>query len=774
MLFSAAIVAYGKRPVKRHGIDALPPESINPSHCKWSTVYIDNPAQNNTMGGRNVVFSEGERMKLSRRDYLFDNICARYLLDEDTGAVSLVLLPAGKTADAYDERRTWLKVPELVRIGMDFEAWHVGSLVHLAIRGDAQSKGAGATLKYGASTAKLRFSSQERTDDTVTTVLRSDDGARVTHRLTWLGRSFRVETTFHNDAEKPVTLELLTSFSLDNLSPWNTSAERRLRLHRFRGGWSMEGQHICEDVEELNLSMPWTYAFPESERFGGIGSHPVKRYFPTCAVEDPDAGVYWGAALSVAGSWQMELSRDCDCFSLSGGLGDGEFAGWCKTVAPGEAFSAPAAYLSVGEDLDTVCRDLYEHLEQRTALQPASEETLPVIFNEWCTTWGNPSHERMLSLADTLAGTNVKYLVIDAGWTNVIPNSFGQGGNGDWDYCKERFPGGLLATSRALRDKGFLLGVWFEFEVTTKGARVYEKEFDHLHLTRGGEVINTGGDRSFWDFRKPEVIAYLREKVIDFLRENEISYMKVDYNGSIGAGCDGGDSFADGLEQQMQAVLAFFDLLRSELPDLVIESCASGGHRLAHPFLERCAMASFSDAHEGHEIPVLAARIHRLIPPRQSQIWSVLNGFQPMQEIGYRLASGFLGRLCLSGGIDGLNEAQMALVRSALCLYEKAATILKTGETTVLGEGSRYLRALTGWQVTLRQSGGKLLAVIHTFEGAPERFCAELPEGDWRVADIVSDTLAVSVEDGQIKVEKTAPFCGAAVLLEQKGDTKHE
>lgn len=709
---------------------------------------------------------------MKRLDHYFETVLARYLLDENTGAISLTLLPAGQTEDAYDERRTWLKVPELVRIGMDFPAWHVGRLVHLAIRGDAQSKGAGSTLKYGASTEKLRFSAQARKGDTVTTVLRSDDGAQVTHNLTWLGESFRVETSFQNTSETPVTLELLTSFSLDNLSPWNTSAERKLRLHRFRGGWSMEGLHTAQDVEELNLSMPWTYAFCESERFGGIGSHPVKRWFPTCAVEDPEAGIFWGAALSVAGSWQIELSRDCDCFSLSGGLGDGEFVGWCKTVAPGETFTAPGAYVSVGRDLDAVCRALYGFLERKADTQPKSEQNLPVIFNEWCTTWGNPSHERMLSLAATLAGTPVKYIVIDAGWTNVIPNSFGQGGNGDWEYAKDRFPGGLLATSRALREKGFLMGVWFEFEVTTQGARVYEKEYDVLHLTRGGKVINNGGDRTFWDFRKPEVIAYLREKVIDFLRDNEISYLKVDYNGSIGAGCDGGDSHADGLEQQMQAVLAFFDLLRQELPELVIESCASGGHRLTIPFLERCAMTSFSDAHEGHEIPVLAALLHRLAPPRQLQIWAVLNGFQQIAEIGYRLASGFLGRLCLSGGIDGLDEGQMVFVRSALSLYEKAAPIIKSGETTVQGTGSRYLRALTGWQVTLRESGNRLLAVVHTFDEVPESFCAALPAGDWRIADVVSDTMNVTLEAGQLYVEQAEPFRGAMVLLEKEENRK--
>lgn len=710
------------------------------------------------------IRTENAAMKLKRFDYTFDAITARYLLDEQTGEISLVLLPEKQRQDAYDHHRTWLRVPELVRIDMDGRAWHVGNLVHLAIQGDAQGNGAGNTLKYGASTKNLRFCSQKRQDDTIMTRLQAENGIEVLHRLTWVGGSFRVETEFYNGTSETLTLDLLTSFSLDNLSPYDLADSSQLRLHRFRGGWSMEGLHLIDDVEKLNLACPWMYAFPESERFGVIGSHPVGRYFPVCAVEDPAAGVFWGASFAAAGSWQMELSRDSDCYSLSGGLGDCESTGWSRTVAPGARFVPPPAYVTVAHSLDQVCSRLYGWLEQKTEQQPESEQSLPVVFNEWCTTWGNPSHKRMLALADALKGTPVKYLVIDAGWTNVIPNSFGQGGNGDWEYAPDRFPGGLLATSRALKKKGFLTGVWFEFEVTTRGAKVYGNAWDTMHLTRNRKVIVTGDGRSFWDFRNPDVIDYLKTKVLNFLRDNEIRYLKVDYNGSIGVGCDGGSSLGDALQEHLQGVLRFFDLLRQELPDLVIEDCAAGGHRLTIPFLERCGMASFSDAHEGPEIPILAARLHRLVPPRQLQIWAVLNSFQTIREINYRLASGFLGRLCLSGGIDSLNEKQQAWMRNTLELYRRTVPAIRKGETVVYGDGNRNFRHLSGWQAVLRQSGELLMMVIHTFTQPPKTFLIPLPNGTWYMTDEQTDTLALHQKQGHLEVSHTEPFCGAVVL----------
>ena len=43
-----------------------------------------------------------------------------------------------------------------------------------------------------------------------------------------------------------------------------------------------------------------------------------------------------------------------------------------------------------------------------------------------------------------------------------------------------------------------------------------------------------GPEAKFLDFRKPEVIEYLDEKVIKFLKDSGIGYLKVDYNANVG------------------------------------------------------------------------------------------------------------------------------------------------------------------------------------------------------------------------------------------------
>ena len=44
------------------------------------------------------------------------------------------------------------------------------------------------------------------------------------------------------------------------------------------------------------------------------------------------------------------------------------------------------------------------------------ETELPIVFNEFCTTWGKPSEASILADLKALRGRKITYYVIDAGW----------------------------------------------------------------------------------------------------------------------------------------------------------------------------------------------------------------------------------------------------------------------------------------------------------------------------------------------------------------------
>lgn len=652
-----------------------------------------------------------------------------YLQDDRSGRCELQLLPTAMTAEAgrvRRARRTHLSGPEIEHLPAAWKpmpAQFTDSLVQVRLRGDTASGGfaSGMTMRNSSSVDDLRLVWQEikrsKSAIVVETLLQTPQQVQFLHRLQWLRGESAVQVTTRctNCGSEPVTLEMLASFSLGGISAFAPDdAPGRLFAHRARSCWSAEGRMESVPLELLHLERSWTGHACLSERFGQVGSMPVRGYFPFVAVEDRQAGVTWAASLATPASWQIEFYRKGDALALSGGLADRELGHWFKTLGSGESFTTPEAQLTVAQGgVEQACRQLVALQRYAPSLQaPAHEREMPIVFNEWCTSWGKPTHENLLLLADKLAGTPVKYLVIDDGWSRR-PANFPQY-NGDWEVDAEKFPHGLAATCAAIRERGLIPGLWFEFECCTRGTRAYEMTEHHLHLD--GRLIEIG-NRRFWDFRDPWVHDYLYEKVIVILKEAGFGYLKVDYNDTLGIGCDGADSPSQGLREHLEGVQAFFRRIRSELPGIVIENCSSGGHRLEPSMMAICAQGSFSDAHETLEIPLIAANLHNHILPRQSQIWAVLRHSDTAARLGYSLAATFLGRMALSGDVFALGKAQWQVLKRWMDLYVQAAPIIRDGQSRRYGSLGASFRHPEGWQAVLTQHGGRLLAVVHRFGG---------------------------------------------------------
>ena len=720
-------------------------------------------------------------LNLRKIRYELGDMIAQYLIDDESGQVSLALLPDGMK-DSYDERRYLTDTYEYTHAPFRVPAWSAGHLCHLALGGFPQSTGAGGgTMKHGpvCDLLKLEDHRSEQKDGTliVTTTFAAAEGFAVVHTLTWREGEQGVEmrSEFINRSKETIMLDMLTSFSLDNLSPFDQDVSvDRLVLHRWHGGWSLEGKHITDSVEKLNLDRAWHPAFAESERFGCVGAYTTKRYFPMAAVEDTKSGVTWAAQLSCGSSWQMELSRIHDGYSFSGGIADFEFGHWCKAVAPGETFPSTTAFVTVAKAAAALATQRLVRMHRRhRADRPACEADLPVVFNEWCTSWGFPTEKEILDIAERLRGLPVRYIVIDAGWSEADVHFLGQSGNGDWILDRKSFPSGLKALSQKLAPMGLKLGIWFEFEVTTRGARVFEKDYDAMHLTRDGHVIFTGNDRTFWDFRKPEVIEYLTRKVIHFLRDNQIGYLKVDYNGDPGATCDGAESGGEGIRQQMLAVQAFFRKMHEMLPELVIENCSSGGHRLEPALMNITSMSSFSDAHESSCFPYIAANVHELFLPEQSQIWAVLWDDMSRAFMEYRLCAGFLGRICLSGGLDRLHDWQMDVVREALAFYQKVKHIIKDGVSVRTYACSHNMYKPTGTQAVVRRGdNGDVLVVAHSFElNAPKTFDVAIPSG-LKLSDSFGAMRGVTLHEDRLTITFDDSFKALALFMTPESKKK--
>jgi len=604
----------------------------------------------------------------------------------------------------------------------------------------------------------------------IATVLKDDRGYQVTHYLVWKEDTpyVRMYTEFENQGSEPVDLEMFESFSLGNLSPYTKGdGYETLNIYRLRSVWSQEGRLEVTPVEDFQLETAWDPHAVRCEKFGQVGSMPVNKFFPFIAVEDKENHVFWGAQIAHPASWQIELYRKDEGFSISGGLADRDFGQWMKQILPGERFATPEAIVSVAntESFDVFSNRLVEAAREGFEQAPETERNLPIIFNEYCTTWGNPSHENIAAIVDKIKDKGFTYFVIDCGWYKQegVPWDIAMG---DYNVSKELFPNGLDKTVKVIKDAGMIPGIWFEIENVGSAAEAYNNT-EHL-LHKDGKVL-TSYFRRFWDLRDPWVEEYLTKKVIGTLNDYGFGYMKIDYNETIGAGCDGAESIGEGLRQNMVKSQEFIEKIKREVPGIVLENCASGGHRLEPSLMSQMSMASFSDAHECPEIPIIAANLHRVIMPAQSQIWAVIRETDSLKRIAYSVINTFLGRMCISGDVIGLTEAQWKIIDDGMAFYKKLVPVILHGQSYRFGPKIKSARHPKGWQGLLRcGDNGEAFAVLHTFEGElPEQIKIELPGNcQWKVEEVFSDTdEVVTVEDGCLCYQPKENWKAVAVRL---------
>jgi alpha-galactosidase len=631
----------------------------------------------------------------------------------------------------------------------------------------------GRTLRNSETARAMRYVDQkifsEESTTSIVTYLQDSRGLCYKHYVRYFDCSDVIEVSCKivNNTDKDIRLEMLSSFTLGGLTPFiDGLAKGSMVLHQIKSTWSNEGRLVSLPIEEYQLEPSWKPSGANGIRFGQVGSMPNREYFPFVGVEDIKNGVCWGVQLDIASSWQLEAYRKDNALIISGGLADREKGHWIKTVKKGDSFTTPKAVLStVKGNIDLLCQRITENIRKDLNL-PASEYNMPLLFNEFCTTWGNPDEQLVRNIVDEIEGKGFTYFIIDAGWYKKSIESDAKWNIqlGDWIPNKDLFPNGIDKLVDYIHSKGMKAGIWFEPENCGKESEAFYKE--EFLLKRDGYPV-TSGARRFLDMKKPEVLEMLDEKVIKFLKDNKFNYIKIDYNANIGIGSDGEDSLGEQLRQSVLASQKFFEHIQKEVPEIVIENCASGGHRLVIPFMERTSMSSFSDAHECNSIPIIAANMHRMILPRQSQIWVVIQKEQPISKYYYQMASAMLGRLCLSGNILGLESEKWDIINEGINMYKQVSHIIDFGISRIYGNHILSYYEPEGWQAVIRKStqNNEVLVVINSFNNSPSVIEVPLEDNFTISKTYFRDGITAEIRGNRLIVYGIKDFDGVSIHL---------
>ncbi|MBR4182610.1 MAG: hypothetical protein IKQ56_02185 [Lachnospiraceae bacterium] len=92
--------------------------------------------------------------------------------------------------------------------------------------------------------------------------------------------AYEIQTVIRNSSEEAVTLEMMTSFLFADI--------KADRIHRILSFWSAEGRVRTDDLCDLNMEHSWNNMAFRVEKFGNVGSMPVRKFFPFVALEDSE------------------------------------------------------------------------------------------------------------------------------------------------------------------------------------------------------------------------------------------------------------------------------------------------------------------------------------------------------------------------------------------------------------------------------------------------------------------------------------------------------
>lgn len=648
------------------------------------------------------------------------------------------------------------------------------SAVQAAVGGDVLARGftAGRSLRNGELSLRWGMPAFDYRDGgneiRLTACYETKDGLRFRQNFRTVKGTGVIETDCEteNRTKEEIVLESLPTFLLTRLSPFvKYNDEADILIHKMRSYWSAEGILESASPADYALEDSWSGLGMRLEKIGQTGSMPANGYLPWVAVEDRTNGCTWAVKLEAPASWQIEIANVYNALSVCGGQADFNFGHWEKKLGVGEGFRTRKAYLAcVKGALEHAAQTLVHYVEKTETPLP-SEKELPVLYNEYCYTWGKPDLNTVKKLLPVCKELGVSYFVVDAGWYCKCGNWEAVG---NWDVDQGLFPGGLKAYADLCKEYGIRAGIWMEFENASANAPVVKEHPDWL-LTYKGKTI-WHGDRCMLDLRKEEVRAYLHEKVTEMLLSTGVRYMKVDYNETIGLGADGAESLGEGLRQQAEAAQAFFASLKREVPDLVLEICSSGGMRHEASWLALGDMCSFSDAHEGPEGAVIACNLHRYMPPRKMQIWATVKNDYGYDETVFTLVKSMLGRVCLSGKIFEREEKILSAIREAVGFYNEIKETVRDGETVKIETHDiSCFREIHGVQTLDRVSadGTKMLRYVFLIGKPNGTFETELPK-DFRVEKSYGN---LAVKEGEGTLCFTAPdtdMAAAVVLLERR------
>ncbi|TFD96991.1 alpha-galactosidase [Jeotgalibacillus sp. R-1-5s-1] len=303
---------------------------------------------------------------------------------------------------------------------------------------------------------------------------------------------------------------------------------------------------------------------------------------PFLALCSPDTSENEGEAIGLnliySGNFRAIVEVDTyDTTRLMIGLNPFDFS-WA--LGSGESFQTPEAVLVYSASgLNGMSQSFHSLYQDRLIRGAWKTKERPVLLNNWEATYFDFDEKKLVSLADSASDLGIELFVLDDGWFEGRNNDTTS--LGDWTADLKKLPEGLGSLADKVREKKVSFGIWVEPEMISEKSRLYDTHPDWV-LRAPHRPHTPGRHQMVLDLTKRDVQDYIIDAICEVLEESNASYVKWDMNRTLT------EVYSDSLPADRQGevlhrytlgLYRVLDAITSRFPDVLFESCASGGNR---------------------------------------------------------------------------------------------------------------------------------------------------------------------------------------------------
>lgn len=382
---------------------------------------------------------------------------------------------------------------------------------------------------------------------------------------------------------------------------------------RLEGMMSASVEFPDMEYEMVHLSGAWAreryikirkleMGIQSIQNLAGTGSSAEQN--PFLALKRPntteDAGEVYGFSLVYSGNFlaQAEVST----FDMTRVMMGIHPQGFSWELQTGESFQTPEVVMVYSDQGLNGMSQTYHRL-YRTRLMHGKwrDQPRPILLNNWEATYFDFDEEKILKIAKKAKEVGVELFVLDDGWFGTRNDDYQ--GLGDWFVNTEKLPDGIAGLSRKVEEMGLKFGLWVELEMVNKNSNCYREHPDWV-IGAPGRFESHARHQHVLDFSRKEVVDYIYDSITKILEESSISYIKWDMNRYMSEPyCRTAKPEEQG-KMMHKYILGVYDLYRrltERFPDILFESCASGGARFDPGLMYYAPQTWTSDDTDGAE-----------------------------------------------------------------------------------------------------------------------------------------------------------------------------